>query len=264
MNAAPSNRLAEILAHKRAEAEALKRFEPELRKIALRRNDYRGFRSALHQPGFTTLIAEVKRASPSAGILAEDFDPVRQALAYVRGGAHALSILTDQKFFQGRLEYLLDIREQVPVPLLRKDFIVDPVQVYQTAACGADAMLLIVAALNDTELQCLFELGQMLQLDVLVEVHNLEEMDRALDLGADIIGINNRNLKTFEVNLETTAQLATEIPGDCLAISESGIHTREQVKFCHEQGIDCLLVGESLMRSPDPEQAVRRLLGLEP
>lgn len=255
-----SDRLMEIMAHKREEVKALAPHADELRQAALSRNEFRGFRSALNQPGETTIIAEVKKASPSAGLIAADFDPTAQAQSYQVGGASCLSVLTDEKYFQGSMKYLQDIRELVDLPVLRKDFTVDPLQVYETAACGADAILLIVAALNEQELDTLFKLSKDCQLDVLVEVHNMEELDRALDLGADIIGINNRNLKTFEIDLITTEELAAEIPNDCLAISESGIESADDVRFCHEQGIDCLLIGTSLMKSGDPTIKLRELL----
>jgi indole-3-glycerol phosphate synthase len=255
-----SDKLAEIIAWKRKEIEPLLPREKEMRRQALLREDFRGFRDVLFQPGYPTLIAEVKKASPSAGVIAADFDPVRQALAYEAAGANALSVLTDEKFFQGKLEYLQQIREQVDLPLLRKDFTVAPVQIYEAVLAGADAILLIVAALSDDELIRLYETAKACQLDVLVEVHNLEEMDRALDIDADIIGINNRNLKSFEVSLETSADLAPEIPAETLAISESGIRTREDIVFLQSQGIFCYLIGETLMRSGDLDGTVRELL----
>jgi indole-3-glycerol phosphate synthase len=253
------DKLTEIIASKYEEVKALEPRAQELRREALLRDDYRGFRQALFQPGMPTLIAEVKKASPSAGVIAQDFDPVAQALKYAEGGAQALSVLTDVKYFQGSLEYLKEIRRHVDLPLLRKDFTVSPLQIYEAACAGADAVLLIVAALEDSQMDTLYQTAKDLQLDVLVEVHNMREMDRALDLGADIIGINNRNLKTFEVSLQTTEELAPEIPGDCLGISESGIQTREDVDYIREQGIDCFLVGEALMRSGDPANAIAGL-----
>jgi indole-3-glycerol phosphate synthase len=251
MTTVMNNKLAEILASKQAEIERLREHGAELRRLALLRNDFRGFRRCLFQPGDLTLIAEVKKASPSVGVIAENFNPVNQAREYQRGGADALSVLTDEKYFQGSLQYLCDIRQQVRLPLLRKDFILHELQVYESVVSGADAILLIVAALGDAQLNRLYDLAKTLQLDVLVEVHNMEEMDRALDLDADIIGINNRNLKTFEVSLETTASLAGEIPADCLGVTESGIKTADDILFCRREGIDCFLIGETLMRSGD-------------
>ncbi|MEM9399405.1 MAG: indole-3-glycerol phosphate synthase TrpC [Verrucomicrobiota bacterium] len=254
------DKLAEIMAYKREEVKVLQPHADDLRKLALQRNEIRNFRQILMQPGKTTLIAEIKKASPSAGVIAPDFDPVNQAREYERGGAHALSVLTDEKYFKGHLNYLRDIREQVDLPLLRKDFTVSELQIYEAAVAGADAILLIVAALTNDELKKFTEVAESVQLDVLYEVHDMEEMDRALDMGADIIGINNRNLKTFEVNLETTANLASEIPADVLGISESGIKTIDDIKFCKEQGIHCFLIGESLMRSPDASKMIEELL----
>jgi indole-3-glycerol phosphate synthase len=260
MNKEWNDRLSEIIAQKHVEVERLIPHEALLRKTALKRNDFRPFRPALFQPGTTTIIAEIKKASPSVGVIAESFDPVDQAREYERGGATALSILTDEKFFQGKLEYVQEVRQQVRLPLLRKDFIISELQVYETVICGADAILLIVAALEDEMMKRLYDLSKLMQLDVLVEVHNMREMDRALDLGADIIGINNRNLKTFEVNLETTEELAPEIPQDCLAITESGIKTIQDIRYCKRQGVDCFLIGETLMRSGQPAQCLREFI----
>lgn len=255
------NKLAEILAHKREEAAALEARAAQLKREAFLRDDFRGFRRRLFQPGQATLIAEVKKASPSAGVIARDFDPVRQAREYERGGAHALSVLTDERFFQGHLDHLRQVREQVDIPVLRKDFILTVPQVYESAAAGADAILLIVAALEDEEMRRLYHEARDCQMDVLVEVHDMMEMDRALDLGADIIGINNRNLKTFEVSLETTAELATEIPADVLGVTESGIKTAADVTFCRKEGIDCFLIGETLMRSGKVGEQIAELFG---
>jgi indole-3-glycerol phosphate synthase len=255
------DRLAAILSNKRKEAEAIEGKKSELRKQALLRNDFRGFRSNLFKPGIVTVIAECKAASPTAGTIAGKYDPVAQAKSYERGGAGAISVLTDQEYFKGCLEDMKKVRSEVALPVLRKDFILTEAQVYESVASGADAFLLIVAALTDEELKMLYELGRTLQSDVLVEVHDLAEMDRALEIDAEIIGINNRNLHTFEVDLKTTSELAPEIPSECLGISESGIRTREDVEFVKEQGIHCLLIGESLMRDGDPEKALKQLRG---
>jgi indole-3-glycerol phosphate synthase len=255
------DRLAAILNNKRKEAEAIEGKKSEFRKQALLRNDFRGFRSNLFKPGMVTVIAECKAASPTAGTIAGKYDPVTQAKLYERGGAGAVSVLTDQEYFKGCLEDMKKVRSEVTLPVLRKDFILTEAQVYESVASGADAFLLIVAALTDEELKRLYELGRTLQSDVLVEVHDLAEMDRAMEIDAEIIGINNRNLHTFEVDLKTTAELAPEIPSDCLGISESGIRTREDVEFVKEQGIHCLLIGESLMRDGDPEMALKQLRG---
>jgi len=256
-----SDRLGQIIATKRKEAEALESRKADLKRAALQRNEYRGFRSLLFQPGIVTVIAECKAASPTAGTIAAKYDPVAQAKLYEKGGAGAISVLTDREYFRGCLEDMKKVRAAVQVPVLRKDFILTEAQVYESIAAGADAFLLIVAALSDPELKGLHELGRGLGADVLVEVHDMAEMDRALEVEADIIGINNRNLHTFEVDLKTTEALAPEIPSDCLGISESGIRTREDVKFVTAQGIHCLLVGESLMKDQDPAAALKSLKG---
>ena len=253
------DRLAAILSNKRKEAEAIEGKKAEFRRQALLRNDFRGFRSNLFQPGIVTVIAECKAASPSAGAIVGKYDPVAQARLYEKGGAGAVSVLTDQEFFKGCLADMKKVREEISLPVLRKDFILTEAQVYESVAAGADAFLLIVAALTDDELKRLYDLGRTLQSDVLVEVHDLAEMDRALEIDADIIGINNRNLHTFVVDLKTTEELASEIPSDCLGISESGIRTKEDVKIVTVQGIHCLLVGETLMKDGDPANALRQL-----
>lgn len=257
------DKLREIIASKEAEWQALVPHAVALRKQALNRNDFRPFRPGLYQEPGLALIAEVKKASPSVGVIADDFDPITQAREYERAGAHALSVLTDEKYFQGHLSYLDDIRGQVRLPILRKDFIIHELQVYQSVVAGADAILLIVAALEQEQLKKLYEIARGCQLDVLVEVHDMPEMDRALDLGADIIGINNRNLNTFHVSLDTTAQLAEEIPSDCIAVSESGIKTADDVKFVRANGVNAILVGETLMRAKSVPDKVRELLLLD-
>lgn len=254
-----NDKLAAILANKRKEAEAMEGKKDELRRQALQRDEFRGFRRCLDQPGVITVIAECKAASPTAGTIAGNYNPVAQAKLYEQGGAGAISVLTDREYFQGCLEDLLKVRGEVKVPVLRKDFILTEAQVYESVASGADAFLLIVAALNDEELKRLYELGRTLQSDVLVEVHDLREMDRALEIQAEIIGINNRNLHSFEVSLKTTEELAPEIPADCLGISESGIRTKDDVRYIMEQGIHCFLIGETLMRDGDPAKALKQL-----
>jgi indole-3-glycerol phosphate synthase len=254
------DKLAEINASKAAEWQRLVPHAAELRKQALLRNDFRPFRAALQLGGDVAVIAEVKKASPSAGIIVEDFNPLSQAREYERGGAHALSVLTDEKYFHGHLTYLKKIREQVELPLLRKDFIVHELQVYESVVAGADAILLIVAGLDDPTLHALYDCAKTCQLDVLVEVHDLREMDRALEIGADMIGINNRNLKTFEVDLATTEELAEEIPNDTVGISESGIKTADDVRRVRACGIHAVLVGETLMRAKNVPEKLRELL----
>jgi indole-3-glycerol phosphate synthase len=258
------DKLAEINASKEAEVKRLEPHAAELRRQALLRNDFRPFREGLNRGGDIAVIAEVKKASPSAGIIAADFNPLSQAREYARGGAHALSVLTDEKYFHGHLAYLRQIREQVELPLLRKDFIVDELQIFESVVAGADAILLIVASLDDDKLRALYDCAKTCQLDVLVEVHDLREMDRALELGADMIGINNRNLKTFQVDLATTEELAEEIPGDTVGVSESGIRTADDVRRVRAAGINAVLVGETLMRATNvPEKLAELMLKTE-
>jgi indole-3-glycerol phosphate synthase len=244
------NKLDEIIAHKRTEVEKLLPRAEMLRAAAALRNDVRSFADALRaDPTRLAMIAEVKRASPSAGTIAADFDPLTIARSYEKAGANALSILTDEKYFQGRLEYLSLIRSQVDIPCLRKDFIIHEAQIFEAAVAGADAILLIVAALDQPTLEHLLEVAHTYQLDALVEVHNLPELERALATDARIIGVNNRNLKTFTVDLATTEALAEEVPDDILLVAESGIKTPADAERLAEAGADALLVGETLMRS---------------
>lgn len=254
------NKLEEINASKQAEIARLEPFAADLRKQALLRNDFRGFRAALQRGNEVAIIAEVKKASPSAGVIAAEFNPLSIAREYARGGAHCLSVLTDQKYFHGDLAYLRQIREQVELPLLRKDFILDELQVYESVVAGADCILLIVASLKDDQMRKLYDTAKACQLDVLVEVHDLPEMERALELGADMIGINNRNLKTFQVDLATTEALAEEIPNDTVAISESGIKDAADIRRVRAAGINAVLVGETLMRAKNVPEKLRELL----
>lgn len=244
------NKLDEIIAHKRTEVEKLLPRVDKLRAAAALRDDVRSFADALRaDPTRLAMIAEVKRASPSAGTIAADFDPLTIARGYEKAGANALSILTDEKYFQGRLEYLSLIRSQVDIPCLRKDFIIHEAQIFEAVVAGADAILLIVAALDQPTLEHLLEVAHTYQLDALVEVHDLPELERALATDARIIGVNNRNLKTFTVDLATTEALAEEVPDDILLVAESGIKTPADAERLAEAGADALLVGETLMRS---------------
>jgi len=258
-----SDKLAQIIATKHLEVEALMPKAALLRAAALQRNDFGGFRAALDRgPSQLGVIAEVKKASPSVGIIDPNFDPIRQAKRYLEGSASCLSILTDEKYFQGSLSYLTQISKFSDAPLLRKDFTIHEVQIHEASVSGADAILLIVAALDDDTLRRLYDEAKSMMLDVLVEVHNLEEMDRALELGADLIGVNNRNLKTFEVDLETTARLADEVPDDVILVSESGIKTPEDALLVLEAGANAVLIGEALMRADDPSREIERYLEL--
>ncbi len=250
-----SDRLHEILESKRFEIEALQPRAETLRREALQRDDFRGFRRALEPrlDGSLGLIAEIKKASPSAGVIAGDFDPVAIARSYEQGGADCLSVLTDAPFFQGRLDYLQLVRDASALPILRKDFILHETQIYESICAGADAILLIVAALETGELDRLLRLARDFQLDVLVEVHTLAEMERALDSGADLIGINNRNLGTFVVDLGTTDALADEVPEEITLVSESGLRSVDDSRRVREAGTDAILVGETLMRCAPAE-----------
>ncbi len=243
-------RLQQIIEVKRAEVAKLLPRAAHLREAALLRNDFRGFAAALDRgPSELGVIAEVKKASPSAGVIAPDFDPVAIARAYEAAGAHCLSILTDEQFFQGSLAYLTRIREAVGLPCLRKDFIIHEAQIFEASVAGADCILLIVAALEQPDLEHLYKTATDFQLDVLVEVHTREELDRALDLGARLIGINNRNLHTFTVDLATTEELSEEVPDGILLVSESGLKTRADTQRAFDAGCNAILVGESLMRA---------------
>jgi indole-3-glycerol phosphate synthase len=258
-----SDKLAEIIATKRLEVEALMPRAAHLKAAAVQRNEFGGFRAALDRgPGRLGVIAEVKKASPSVGLIDPDFDPIRQAKRYLDGGASCLSILTDEKYFQGSLKYLTEISRFSGAPLLRKDFTIHEVQIHEASVSGADAILLIVAALDDATLRHLHEEAKSLMLDVLVEVHDMREMERALELGADLIGINNRNLKTFEVDLATTEKLAEEVPDDVRLVSESGIRTPDDALRVLEAGANAVLIGEALMRAHDPSREVEAYLDL--
>ena len=259
-----SDKLAEIIATKRHEVAALMPRAALLRAAALQRNDFGGFRAALDRgPGKLGVIAEVKKASPSVGLIDPDFDAVRQAKRYLDGGASCLSILTDEKYFQGSLGYLAQISKISTAPLLRKDFTIHEVQIHEAVVTGADAVLLIVAALDDDTLRRLYDEAKSFSLDVLVEVHDLLEMDRALELGADLIGVNNRNLKTFAVDLATTELLAEEVPDDVLLVSESGIKTLDDARRVLAAGANAVLIGEALMRAHDPSREIEAYLELE-
>jgi indole-3-glycerol phosphate synthase len=255
------NILDQIVATKRAEVARLLPRAGQLRQAVATRQDYRDFAAALRPVEGVALIAEIKKASPSAGIICPDFDPIRIARQYVGAGAAALSVLTDEQYFQGKLDYLRQVRDVVPVPLLRKDFIIDELQIYEAVAGGADAVLLIAALLDDAQLRDYRGLAQHLNLAALVEVHDESELERALNTGATIIGINNRDLKTFRVDLATTERLAARIPAEWTAVAESGIQTRADVDRVAGAGARAILVGESLMRSGNIGDKVKELLG---
>jgi indole-3-glycerol phosphate synthase len=265
------NILDEIVEQKKLEVDRLperRLAAGDLRDALLEHGERRDFLAALRQPriGNLGLIAEVKKASPSAGVICPNFDPVRIAREYEAAGASCLSVLTDEKYFQGSLDYLRQIRAAVKLPLLRKDFIIDERQILEAVEWGADAILLIVAILDDERLRRFHNLAAEAGLAVLVEVHDAAELDRALGLGARLIGVNNRNLKTFHVNLAVTEQLAAKLrqsapAGAPLLVAESGIHTRADVIRVQQAGAAAILVGESLVKQGDIAAKAKELLG---
>ncbi len=258
--------LAKICADTRAET-ARRKAKISLDEIRRRAADApksRSFGRALMDAaaaGRPALITEIKKASPSGGMIREDFDPAALAKAYAAGGAVCLSVLTDKPYFQGETAHLKAARAAVNLPVIRKDFILDPWQVYESRAIGADCILLIMSALTDDEARDLEDLARNLDLCVLAEVHDEAEMDRALGLQTPLLGINNRNLKTLKTTLETTERLARVAPPDRFLVSESGIKTHDDIKRLQRVCVQGFLVGESLMRAPDVTQAVRNLLG---
>lgn len=257
------SRLQKILDVKATEVSRLLPHEEELRRAALSRDDYRSLSVAINRGKEALgLIAEVKKASPSVGVITETFNPIQIAREYERAGANAISVLTDEHFFQGKLEYLTEIRREVSLPVLRKDFIIHPVQIYEAVCAGADAILLIVAALEQKNLLRLMEIAEAFLLDVLVEVHSLEELDRALEIEPKILGINNRNLATFEVDLATTELLSEQVPDEIVLVAESGIKTNEDSRRMFASGVNALLVGETLMRAENIGNAARELVAV--
>jgi len=258
--------LDDILAHKRQEVAAQKQrvdMDTLVANISASNDTPRGFMKALQARvaiGGTAVIAEGKKASPSMGVIRASFDPVAIAESYAAAGATCLSVLTDEKYFQGSGHYLRLVRAAVGLPLLRKDFIVDEYQIVEARALGADAILLIVAALSDVELAAFTRLAHDLGLDVLVEVHDEAECARALQLPLRVIGVNNRNLHDFSVSLETSRRIKTMLPADYLLVSESGIHTRADIEALQADGIHAFLVGGALMQADDPGVALSALL----
>jgi len=251
------NRKCEEVAE-RSEKISLEKLKQQAESIP----DTRGFVNALVskvEAGKPAVIAEIKKASPSKGVMRPDFNPTEIAESYAKGGAACLSVLTDIDFFQGFDEYLVDARNACDLPVIRKDFIIDPYQVYEARVMGADCILLIVAALDDVKLKELSELASDLGLDVLVEVHDEEELNRALKLPNKLVGINNRNLRTFETSLDTTLSMLDKIPGDRLVVTESGIHTPEHVKLMRDNNVHTFLVGEAFMVAEDPGEKLTEL-----
>jgi indole-3-glycerol phosphate synthase len=263
-NSSAANILSEIIEHKRGEVtqrqslvsqakvEQRAKYAPEIRHFAasmMRKIDQ----------GQPAVIAECKKASPSKGLIREDYNPDLISKSYAAGGATCLSVLTDEKYFQGDDEHLIAARAACELPVIRKDFVIDPYQVFEARALGADCVLLIVACLDDASLQELANLATKLSMDVLIEVHDRTELERALRLRMPLIGINNRDLRRFVTDIETTIGLLRDVPDDRLVITESGIHTVADVERLRGQGVNAFLVGEAFMRAPDPGEMLHRL-----
>ncbi|MDH3469181.1 MAG: indole-3-glycerol phosphate synthase TrpC [Gammaproteobacteria bacterium] len=261
--------LDKILAHKVDEVARRAQQTPltTLRERLLDTPPPRGFVDAIRariQSGQAGVIAEIKKASPSKGLIRDDFDPKALARSYADGGAACLSVLTDERFFQGADEFLDQARSACSLPVLRKEFITDSYQLYESRVLGADCVLLIVAALDDASLQLLYRTAQDIGMDVLVEIHEASELNRALRLEPALLGINNRNLRNFDTHLSTTLDLLPKVPKQCTVVTESGIATRDDVKLMRDNGVDCFLVGETFMRAPDPGQKLTELFADDP
>ena len=259
-----SIRLDELVGATREAVHRRKRERPlaELEREAGAQPEGRPFAEALARPG-TSLIAEHKRRSPSAGTIREDLSCADLVLAYERGGAAAVSVLTEEVHFGGSLADLRDARAAIELPILRKDFTIDPYQLYEAKAAGADAVLLVVGSLEPTQLAALYLEAHALDLDAIVEVSTEEELETALEVDVDVLGINNRNLEDFTVDIHRTFDLLADVPAGKVVVSESGIRRREQIEELEQVGVDAVLIGEVLMRAPDPEVAVRELTGAE-
>lgn len=258
--------LDEIITHKRKEIEELQERFPEKRLIQgieanLVKHEVRSFVKAIGSGRGTNIIAEIKKASPSHGVICEDFNPLMIAELYELGGAKALSILTETKYFQGRPSYLKTVRKVTKLPILRKDFIIDPYQVYESVILSADAILLIALILSEEELANLLELAKSLGLDALVEIHSEEDLNKALSAGAEIIGINNRNLMTLETRLDTAEKLIPKVPKGKIIVVESGIQKREEIEYYKSLNIHAFLIGTSLMKSKDILSQLKALRG---
>ncbi len=256
--------LEKIYRHKLCEvAECKKRIPIEvLKRDVQKRQGTKSFGRALKSDANISIIAEIKKASPSLGVIRNDFNPIEIARFYETGGAAAISVLTDEKFFQGSLSYLRDVKKSVSLPVLRKDFIIDPYQIYEASSAGADAILLIAALLSRDEIQRFLELAEELGMDCLVEVHSEMELQKVLQTSASIVGINNRDLTTFKVDLATTHRLMPMIPNGKIVVSESGIKSRADVTKLISISVNAILVGEILMKSDDIPTKLRELLGL--
>jgi indole-3-glycerol phosphate synthase len=251
-------KLQEVVAAKTRKSLELVRADAESRVLT---RDFVGAIRAKIAAGKPAVIAEVKKASPSKGVIREDFIPADIAQSYAEFGAACLSVLTDVQFFQGSVDYLKQARASCQLPVLRKDFMVDAYQIYESRSMGADAILLIAACLDDTQMKDMEAIALGLDMAVLVEVHDQAELERALKLRTPLIGINNRNLKTFEVSLDTTLALRSQVPADRILVTESGIHTRDDVLRMGAAGVSAFLVGEAFMRVPEPGEALEALFG---
>lgn len=254
--------ISRIIEEKRRVIEEAKRLKPreglikEISSISVNSS----FKKNISRPHHVNLIAEIKKASPSKGILRGDFNPVKIAMTYQAHGASAVSVLTDERFFEGKLEHIRMVKESVSLPVLRKDFIIDEYQIYESVACGADAILLIADLLSDNEMTGFYQLAVSLGLDVLLEVHNEEDMEKAIATGGEMIGINNRDLHTFKVDLAMTQKLMRLIPAHKIKVSESGIKSYEDVMFLKSIGINAVLIGEAFMEAPDIAAKMREIM----
>lgn len=254
--------LSRIIEEKRKVVDAAKRAKPqgdlmkEIKSLSIKSS----FKKNISRPHHINLIAEIKRASPSKGILRGDFNPVKIAITYQASGASAISVLTDERFFEGRLEYIPKVRENVSIPILRKDFFIDEYQIYETVASGAEAILLIPEILSMAEVAKFYNLATELGLDCLVEVHNEEDIEKALAIGASIIGINNRDLHTFKVDLGVTQRLIRLIPQNKAIVSESGIKSYEDIMFLKSLGVNAVLIGEVFMEADDIAMKMREIM----
>ena len=259
-----SDILERIVEFKRKEVSELKQDNnyADLKQLAFQKEKPRGFfkKLTLSSKNRFGLIAEIKKASPSKGIIRKDFFPEQIALDYQKSGASCISVLTDKHFFMGHNSYLTKVKLTIDLPVLRKDFIVDPIQIYESRVIGADCILLITACLTDHELQDYYNIAKSLEMDVLIEIHNEEELNRALKLKPLMIGINNRNLKTMKVSLNTSKELIKNIPDEILVVSESGFKTHYDLKLMEDNGINCFLIGESFMNKTDIQKSVKNIL----
>lgn len=255
-----ANILSKILEHKRLEVEQRKAYRTQnlLRELAESCEPTRGFVKALAEQS-PAIIAEIKKASPSKGVIRENFDPAAIATSYYEGGATCLSVLTDQHFFQGDDGDLIQARDNMPLPVLRKDFVVDEYQIFEARVIGADCVLLIAAALDSRTMHALYEIAVSIELDVLIEVHNASELNAAIALEPSLIGINNRDLESFDTNLDTTLELLDRIPEPVKVVTESGIRTPDDVKRLRRAGVDAFLVGEAFLRAEDPGKQIKTL-----